>query len=72
MGLVLSNSNFFINKNSQGRKSVREKSTYSLKFGFMSLNKKTRRKILMIFDILNWFCKSVFPYFDSSVAASEV
>ena len=34
MGLVLSNSNFFINKNSQGRKSVREKSTYSLEFGF--------------------------------------
>ena len=28
------NSNFFINKNSQGRKYVREKSTYFLKFGF--------------------------------------
>ena len=37
MGLVLSNSNFFINKNSQGRKSVREKSTYSLKFGFSNI-----------------------------------
>ena len=34
MGLVLSNSNFFINNNSQGRKSVREKSTYSHKFNF--------------------------------------
>ena len=35
MGLVLSNSKFFINKNSQGRKSVHEKSTYSRKFGFI-------------------------------------
>ena len=28
LGLVLSNSNFFINEKSQGRKSVRKKSTY--------------------------------------------
>ena len=34
MGLVLSNSNFLMNKNSQGRKSVGEKSTYYFKFGF--------------------------------------
>ena len=34
LGLVSSNSNFFINKNSQGRYSVLKKSTYSCKFGF--------------------------------------
>ena len=34
VGLVFSNSNFFINKSSQGRKSVHEKSTHYCKFGF--------------------------------------
>ena len=32
MGLLFSNSNFFINKSSQGRKSVCEKSTFFCKF----------------------------------------
>ena len=36
MGLVFSNSNFFINKSSQGRKSVREKSTFFCKFSFIT------------------------------------
>ena len=34
VGFVFSKSNFFINKISQGRKSVREKSTFSCKFSF--------------------------------------
>ena len=42
-------SNFLINKNSQGRKSVREKSTYYCKFGFTKVSRpkyhQTRKKI---------------------------
>ena len=39
--VVFSISNFFINKDPQGRKSVSEKNTYNCKFGFrMELEKK--------------------------------
>ena len=37
VGFVFSNSNFFITKSSQGRKSVREKSTFFCKFSFNSM-----------------------------------
>ena len=40
LGLVFSNSNFFINKSSQERKSVCEKNTFFCKFSFSRL--KTR------------------------------
>jgi hypothetical protein len=43
-GLVLPNSKFLINKNSQGRKSVCEKSTYSCKFGFRPFKVSTYHK----------------------------
>ena len=55
MGLVLSNSNFFINKNSQGRKSVREKSTYSRKFGFTNSSGDFVQKILLTEFNLRYF-----------------
>jgi hypothetical protein len=42
VGLVFSKSNFFINKISQGRKSVREKSTFSRTFAFSSLTQRQK------------------------------
>ena len=49
MGLVFSKSNFFINKISQGRKSVCEKSTFSRTFAFTSTEDGILKALSQIF-----------------------